>query len=147
MTLSPDQRFGPYTLISPLGEGGMGEVWKARDTRLDRLVAIKFSKAEFNERFEREARAVAALNHPGICTLHDIGADYLVMEFVEGKPLSGPLPLAEALRLGILIAEALDAAHRKGIGTYDDWDARRRRFVTYRATWNGAAYVDAKEVA
>ena len=93
----------------------MGEVYKARDTRLDRLVAIKFSKAEFSERFEREARAVAALNHPGICTLHDIGPDYLVMEFVEGKPVSGPLPLAEALRLGILIAEALGAAHRKGI--------------------------------
>jgi Tol biopolymer transport system component len=115
MPLSPGDKFGPFELLAPIGAGGMGEVWKARDTRLDRLVAIKFSKAEFNERFEREARAVAALNHPGICTLHDIGPDYLVMEFVEGKPVSGPLPLAEALRLGILIAEALGAAHRKGI--------------------------------
>jgi len=93
----------------------MGEVWKARDTRLDRVVAIKFSKSEFSERFEREARAVAALNHPSICTLYDIGPDYLVMEFVDGTPLKGPLPTEEALRLAAQIADALDAAHRKGI--------------------------------
>ena len=93
----------------------MGEVWKARDTRLDRTVAIKFSKGEFSERFEREARAVAALNHPGICHLYDIGPDYLVMAFVEGAAVKGPRPIEEALRIAIQIAEALDVAHRKGI--------------------------------
>ncbi|MGA2262282.1 MAG: protein kinase [Acidobacteriota bacterium] len=92
MTLSPEERFGPYTLISPLGEGCMGEVWKARDTRLDRTVALKVSKADFNERFEREARAIAALNHPNICTSYDVGPNYLVMEPIEGEPLRGPLP-------------------------------------------------------
>ena len=112
---SAGNRFGPYEIVSPLGAGGMGEVWKARDTRLDRTVAVKFSKGEFSERFEREARAVAALNHPGICHLYDIGPDYLVMEYVEGAPLKGPLPVEEALRVAIQIAEALDVAHRKGI--------------------------------
>ena len=73
MPLSPGEQFGPYTLISPLGQGGMGEVWKARDTRLDRTVALKVSKAAFSQRFEREARGVAALNHPNICTLYDVG--------------------------------------------------------------------------
>jgi serine/threonine protein kinase len=73
----------------PLGSGGMGEVYKACDTRLDRIVAVKVSKEEFSERFEREARAVAALNHPGICTLHDVGPNYLVMEYIEGTPLKG----------------------------------------------------------
>ena len=80
MPLSVGERLGPYEILSPIGAGGMGEVYKARDTRLDRLVAIKTSKIEFGERFEREARAVAALNHAGICTLHDIGPNYLVME-------------------------------------------------------------------
>ena len=108
-------KLGPYVLTSPIGEGGMGEVWKARDTRLDRNVAIKFSKSGFNERAEREARAVAALNHPRICTLHDVGPDYLVMEYVDGKPLTGPLPVEAGLRYAIQIAEALDAAHRKGV--------------------------------
>src|SRR5206468_12645165 len=78
-------------------------------------VAVKVSAAEFSERFEREARAVAALNHPHICTLHDVRPNYLVMEYIEGKPLEGPLPLDEALRYAIQIADALDAAHRKGI--------------------------------
>src|SRR6516162_4114995 len=100
MPLSPDHKFGPYTLISPLGEGGMGEVWKARDTRLDRTVALKVAKADFGERFEREARAVAALNHPHICTLHDVGSNYLVMEFVDGPTLAerisaGAIPMEE----------------------------------------------------
>jgi serine/threonine protein kinase len=99
----------------PLSAGGMSQVWKARDTRLGRIVAIKFSKGEFTERFEHEARAVAALNHPGICHLYDIGDDHLVMEHVEDTPLKGPVPIEEALRLAIQIAEALDVAHRTGI--------------------------------
>ncbi len=78
MPLSSGDKLGPYEILSSIGEGGMGEVWKARDTRLDRIVAIKVSKQEFTERFEREARAVAALNHPNICTLHDVGPNYLV---------------------------------------------------------------------
>jgi eukaryotic-like serine/threonine-protein kinase len=93
----------------------MGDVYKARDTRLDRTIAIKVSKTEFSERFEREARAVAALNHPNICTLHDVGPDYLVMEYVEGAPLKGPLPLDQALNYAAQICDALDAAHKKGI--------------------------------
>src|SRR5271157_6150590 len=97
MRLSSDDKLGPYTLICALGEGGMGEVWKARDTRLDRTVALKVAKAAFSERFEREAHAVAALNHPHICTLHDVGPNYLVMEYVEGTALQGPLPVAQAL--------------------------------------------------
>ncbi len=84
MPLSTGDRLGPYEILEPIGKGGMGEVWKARDTRLNRIVAIKTSNQQFSERFEREARAVAALNHPSICTLHDVGPDYLVMEFVEG---------------------------------------------------------------
>ena len=83
-------RLGPYEVLAPIGKGGMGEVWKARDTRLGREVAIKISAEQFSERFEREARAVAALNHPHICTLHDVGPNYLVMEYVEGAPLQGP---------------------------------------------------------
>ena len=93
----------------------MGEVWKARDTRVDRIVAIKRLKAEHAERFKREARAIASLNHPRICQLYDVGPDYLVMEYVEGEPLKGPLPVADAQRLAVQIAEALAAAHRKGI--------------------------------
>ncbi|MBM3758531.1 MAG: serine/threonine protein kinase [Acidobacteria bacterium] len=113
--VAPGDKHGPYELISSIGEGGMGEVWKARDTRLDRIVALKFSKAAFSERFEREARAVAALNHPHICTLHDVGPNYLVMEFVEGTPLKGPLPLAKAIEYAAQILDALDAAHKKNI--------------------------------
>jgi eukaryotic-like serine/threonine-protein kinase len=109
------QRLGPYEILEAIGTGGMGEVWKARDTRLDRIIAIKVSKEQFSERFEREARAVAALNHPHICQLYDVGPNYLVMEFIDGAPLKGPLPVEEALRLAVQIAGALDAAHRKGI--------------------------------
>lgn len=93
----------------------MGEVYKARDTRLNRIVALKVSKSEFSERFESEARAIAALNHSNICTLHDVGPNYLVMEYVEGTPLKGPLPLDRALKTAAQICDALDAAHKKGI--------------------------------
>jgi Tol biopolymer transport system component/predicted Ser/Thr protein kinase len=93
----------------------MGEVYKARDTRLDRVVAIKTSHEQFSKRFELEARAIAALNHPNICTLFDVGPDYLVMEYIEGAPIKGPLPTEEAVRLAIQIAAALQEAHRKGI--------------------------------
>ncbi|MCL5742856.1 MAG: serine/threonine-protein kinase, partial [Acidobacteria bacterium] len=109
------EKLGRYELLAPIGAGGMGEVWQARDTRLDRTVAIKHSAQRFSDRFEREAHAIAALNHPHICTLYDVGPDYLVMEFVEGKPLRGPLPLQQALELGAQIADALRCAHSKGI--------------------------------
>src|SRR5213593_3593070 len=115
MAVTIGTQIGPYEILSLLGKGGMGEVYRARDTRLNRTVAIKVSSEQFSERFEREARAVAALNHPHICTLHDVGPNYLVMEYIEGRVLKGPLPVAEALRLAAQIAEALDAAHRKGI--------------------------------
>src|SRR5881628_127343 len=115
MPLSVGDRLGPYEIVTPIGAGGMGEVYKARDTRLDRIVAIKVSREQFSERFEREARAVAALNHPHICQLYDVGPNYLVMEFVEGAPLAGPLPPEKAVEYAGQILDALDAAHRKGI--------------------------------
>src|SRR6266851_4365795 len=113
--MKPGDRLGPYEIVAPIGAGGMGEVYKARDTRLDRVVAIKVSREQFSERFEREARAVAALNHPHICQLYDVGPDYLVMEFIEGALLKGPLPLEKAVEYAGQILDALDAAHRKGI--------------------------------
>src|SRR5688572_7486411 len=115
MTLTPGTRLGPYEILSALGTGGMGEVWKARDTRLNRLVAIKASISPFNERFEREAQAIAAVNHHHVCSLYDVGPDYLVMEYVEGESLHGPVPPAQALELAEQILDALDAAHEKGI--------------------------------
>src|SRR5271167_2649740 len=115
MRLSPGDRLGPYEILSSIGAGGMGEVWKARDTRLNRMVAVKTSKVEFDERFEREARAVASLNHPHICQLYDVGSNYLVMEFIEGVPLKGPMPLEQALPLAIQLLDAIDAAHCKSI--------------------------------
>src|SRR5579872_4042829 len=115
MTLAAGTRLGPYELLVPMGEGGMGEVWKARDTRLNRIVAIKRLKREHSARFEQEARAIAALNHPHICTLHDIGDDYLVMEYVEGSPACGPMPTEQAVRFALQIAGALEEAHSKGI--------------------------------
>ncbi len=115
MVFSPGTRVGPYEILASIGAGGMGEVWKARDTRLDRLVAIKQMKAQHSARFEQEARAIAALNHPHICQIHDIGPDYLVLEYIEGKPLRGPLPPDDAVRIALQIAGALVAAHRKGI--------------------------------
>jgi eukaryotic-like serine/threonine-protein kinase len=115
MPLSPGDKLGPYQLIAPIGSGGMGEVYKALDPRLNRIVAIKRLKGEHTERFEQEAHAIAALNHPNICQIHDIGPDYLVMEYVEGKPLSGPLRVEEALKLAVQIASAMEEAHSKGI--------------------------------
>jgi Tol biopolymer transport system component/predicted Ser/Thr protein kinase len=115
MPLSPGDKLGPYEILDPIGAGGMGDVYKARDTRLDRIVAIKVSKTEFSERFEREARAVASLNHPHICSLYDVGPNYLVMEYVEGVPLKGPLPVEQALKYAGEICEALAEAHSKGV--------------------------------
>ena len=115
MPLTTGTRLGPYEILAPIGAGGMGEVYKARDTRLERTVAIKVAAAKFSERFEREARAVAALNDPHICTLYDVGPDYLVMEYVEGQPLKGPLPVERAVEYALQILDALDAAHRMGI--------------------------------
>jgi Tol biopolymer transport system component/predicted Ser/Thr protein kinase len=115
MPLSVGTKLGPYEILAPIGAGGMGEVYEARDTRLNRIVAVKVSKEQFSERFEQEARAVAALNHPHICQLYDVGPNYLVMEFIEGAPLKGPLPLEKATEYAGQILDALDAAHRKGI--------------------------------
>jgi eukaryotic-like serine/threonine-protein kinase len=115
MPLSAGDKLGPYEIVALVGVGGMGEVYRARDPRLGRDVAIKVSTSPFSERFEREARAVAALNHPNICTLYDVGPNYLVMEFVEGEAPRGPLPLDEALRIARQIADALAEAHEKGI--------------------------------
>jgi serine/threonine protein kinase/Tol biopolymer transport system component len=120
MRLSTGDKLGPYEITGLIGKGGMGEVYRATDTRLNRPVAIKVSSREFNDRFEREAKAISALNHPNICTLYDIGPNYLVMEFVEGELLSkiierGPLPLDKALAHAVQIVDALSAAHTKGI--------------------------------
>src|SRR5580704_1576816 len=119
-TLSAGFMLGPYRIETLIGKGGMGEVWKAHDTRLNRAVAIKMSAQQFTDRFERETRAIAALNHPYICTLYDAGPNYLVLELVEGETLEqtikrGPLPLEETLRIAGQIAEALTSAHEKGI--------------------------------
>src|SRR3954451_5217668 len=102
-------------LFRSSGPGGMGEVYRARDPRLGRDVAIKISAERFSERFDREAKVIASLNHPNICTLFDVGPNYLVMELVEGESPQGPLPLEEALRIARQIAEALEAAHDKGV--------------------------------
>ncbi len=130
MTINPGVRLGPYEIVSSIGAGGMGEVYKARDTRLDRTVAVKVlpshlsDNAERKERFEREAQAVSSLNHAHICTLHDIGSvdgiDFMVMEFIEGETLAdrlkkGALPLKKVLEYGIQISDALDKAHRQGV--------------------------------
>jgi eukaryotic-like serine/threonine-protein kinase len=115
MSLPPGTRLGPYEILGPLGAGGMGEVYRATDTRLHREVAIKVSPEHFSERFEREARAIAALNHPNICHLYDVGTNYLVMELVAGESPQGPLPIETALNYARQIADALEAAHEKGI--------------------------------
>src|ERR1700704_777259 len=115
MMLSVGDKLGPYEIVAQIGAGGMGEVYRARDSRVGRDVAVKVSAGQFSERSEREARAVAALNHPNVCTLHDVGPNYLVMELVEGEEPKGPLPLQTALNYARQIADALDAAHEKGI--------------------------------
>jgi eukaryotic-like serine/threonine-protein kinase len=130
MALNSGSRLGPYEILAPLGAGGMGEVYRARDTRLERTVAIKILPLQLSsdpvhkQRFEREAKTISNLNHPHICVLHDIGqqdgVDYLVMECVEGETLAkrlekGPLPLEQVLKLGAQIADALDRAHRSGV--------------------------------
>jgi serine/threonine protein kinase len=130
MPIETGRRLGPYEILTAIGAGGMGEVYKARDTRLDRSVAIKVlpthlaDRSELRERFEREAKTIASLNHPHICTLFDTGhqddIEFLVMEYIEGETLAqrlqkGPLPLQQVLQYAIEIADALDKAHRKGI--------------------------------
>src|SRR5215469_6078893 len=130
MSLASGTKLGPYQIVAPLGAGGMGEVYRARDTRLERTVALKILPAHFScdpvrkQRFEREAKIVSNLNHPHICVLHDIGSqdgiDYLVMECVQGETLTerlqkGPLPLDQVLKFGAQIADALDKAHRSGV--------------------------------
>jgi serine/threonine protein kinase len=112
---TPGTQVGPYEIMSRLGEGGMGEVFKARDTRLGREVAIKTAHEEFSGRFLREARAISSLNHPNICTLHDVGPNYLVMELVQGANLAGPVPIETAIAYARQIAAGLEAAHEKGI--------------------------------
>ena len=115
MHLTAGTRLGPYEILSPLESGGMGDVYTARDTRLDRIVAIKTSKSQFTERFEREARTVAALNHPNICQLYDVGADYIVMEYVKGVPIHPVHDVKKLLDLAVQIADGLTAAHAAGI--------------------------------
>src|SRR4030095_10391700 len=130
MMLTHGDRLGPYEILAPLGAGGMGEVYRARDTRLDRTVALKVLPAHLSadptrrQRFEREARAVSPLNHPNICTLHDVGEQdglhFLVMEYLEGETLAarltrGPLPVEQVLRHGAEVADRPDKAHRRGI--------------------------------
>src|SRR3981189_568506 len=130
MALSSGTKLGPYEIVAPLGAGGMGEVYRARDTRLDHTVAIKILPAQFSsdpvrkQRFEREAKAISSLNHPHICVLFDVGhqdgTDYLVMECLEGETLAkrlekGPLPFEQVLKFGRQIADALDKAHRSGV--------------------------------
>src|SRR2546423_5418203 len=126
MTIVAGTRLGPYEIVAPIGAGGMGEVYKARDTRLDRSVALKILPAEFAQnaqfkvRFEREARTISQLSHPSICALYDVGENYLVMELLDGETLAdrlsrGPLPLADVLKYGAQVAEALGKAHREGV--------------------------------
>jgi eukaryotic-like serine/threonine-protein kinase len=111
MPLSIGDKLGPYEVLAPIGAGGMGEVWKARDRRVDRIVAIKISQGKLTERFEQEARAIAALNHPNICQLYDVGPDYLVMEFIDGAPIAPPDSARRLLDLAVQIADGLSAAH------------------------------------
>jgi eukaryotic-like serine/threonine-protein kinase len=131
MPLYAGERLGPYEILAPIGAGGMGEVYRAQDTRLKREVALKVLPAEVSrdherrQRFEQEARAVAALNHPNIVAIYDVGEDgeflFLVTELVEGKNLKGPMPLDAVLKCAAQIADALQAAHDRGIGRFDSF--------------------------
>src|SRR5439155_26234345 len=121
MLIPVGARLGPYEILAAIGAGGMGEVYRANDPRLHRDVAIKVAAAEFNERSTREARLAAALNHPNVCHIYDVGPNYLAMELVEGPTLAdrlknGPIPLDEALAIANQVAAALEAAHDKGMG-------------------------------
>jgi eukaryotic-like serine/threonine-protein kinase len=113
--LAPGETLGPYRIVAPLGKGGMGQVYRALDPRMGREVAIKVVEDRFSRRFAREVRAIAAMNHPNICTIHDVGPNYLVMEYVDGVPLKGPMPEGQALAFAQQIAAGLEAAHAKGI--------------------------------
>jgi serine/threonine protein kinase len=120
MRISAGEKLGPYEIVALIGKGGMGEVYRARDSRIGRDVALKTSVERFSERFEREARAIASLNHPNVCTLYDVGPNYLVMELIDGPTLADRLkedaiPIDEALKISAQIADALQAAHEKGI--------------------------------
>src|SRR5579871_2485470 len=115
MALKAGDRLGPYDILAPIGAGGMGEVWKARDTRLNRLVAIKVSDARFSERFEREAKAIAALNHPNVCQIYDVGPDHIVMEYVDGAPIAPADTTRKLLDIAVQISDGLAAAHAAGI--------------------------------
>jgi Tol biopolymer transport system component/predicted Ser/Thr protein kinase len=115
LPLSPGSMLGPYEILERIGMGGMGEVYKAKDTRLLRIVSVKTCRTNFSERFGREARAIAALNHPHICQIYDVGLNFLVMEYVAGQPIRGPMPLDKALRYATEICGALAAAHKSGI--------------------------------
>ena len=120
MPLSAGTRLGPYEIVAPLGAGGMGAVYRARDPRMGREVAIKIAAERFSDRFEREVHAVAALNHPNICQIYDVGPNYLVMEYVQGKTLDAlirgkGMPLNELLKIAIQVADGLNAAHAAGI--------------------------------
>jgi serine/threonine protein kinase len=135
MALPTGTKIGPYEIIAPIGAGGMGEVYKAHDPRLRRNVAIKVSAAQFTEHFEREAQAIAALNHPHICQVYDVGSNFLVMEYIQGDPLKGPLPLEKALEYAGQIASALDAAHEKNITHRDLKPANILVADSYRPAW------------
>src|SRR5712664_2178545 len=115
MPLSAGDKLGPYEILALTGKGAMGEVYRAHDSRLNRDVAIKVSNAQFTERFTREARAIAALNHTNICHLYDVGPNYLVMEYVEGQDLRGPLDLDDALPIIQQLIDGIEAAHEKNI--------------------------------
>ena len=115
MPLTPGTRLGSYTIESLIGSGAMGEVYKAHDGRLNRAVAIKRLIAGDVNRFQSEARAIAAINHPHICQIYDVGSDYLVLEYLQGEPLRGPVTRDEAVRLATQIADALHGAHERGI--------------------------------
>src|SRR5215471_3919101 len=120
MLLNSGAKLGPYEILAPIGAGGMGEVYRAHDPRMGRDVAIKVCSERFSERFDREVRAVAALNHPNICHLYDVGPNYLVMELVEGPTIAerikqGAVPLDEALAIAKQISDALEAAHESGV--------------------------------